>query len=101
MARSILTAVKALGDKVERLSAQRNRLRDENKALRQEMEELRERARQAEEDRRQALLQIEFLTFSHKLADNPQKLADARRHVAHLIRILDRCISLLRDDPKL
>lgn len=101
MARSILTAVKTLGDKAERLAQQRDELRRENKALKEEMESLRERTLAAEEARRQALLEIEFLTVSHKLADSPQKLADTRRHVASLIRILDRCIALLRDDPKL
>ena len=100
MARSVLTAVQSLGAKAERLALQRNRLREENKALLKEVERLREENASLREERRIALLDVEFLSVSHRLADSPQKLAGARRHVAGLIRILDRCIALLREDPR-
>lgn len=101
MARSLLTAVQSLGAKAERLAQQRQRLQEENKVLRRQVEHLLEENAALREERRRALLDVEFLTVSHRLADSPQKLADARRHIAGLIRILDRSIALLREDPKI
>lgn len=101
MARSLTTSLRALGEKAERLAAQRDRLAKENQDLRDQLEELRQELDDTRQQRHKAELEVEFLTVSYKLAGTPAKLADARRHVARLIRILDRCIALLRDDPAL
>lgn len=101
MARSIITAIKSLGEKGERLAVANDLLRKENQALKEENDRLRQRAETAEEETRRVRLESEFLVVSHKLADNPQKLADSRRHIARLIRILDRCIAQLQVDPQL
>lgn len=55
----------------------------------------------AERDRqlRQANLEIEFLTLSHRLADTPQALADARKEISKLIRKVDAAIALVKTDP--
>lgn len=101
MARSFLSVAKSIGDKAGQLARRIEQLEDENKALRQEADDLREQTRQAREDLHRVQLEVDFLTVSYRIADKPEKLADARRHVANLIRILDRCIDLLKDDPRL
>lgn len=101
MARSIMTALRNLEDKAERLALRNEKLKSENQALRREVESMRQRLSEVGEERRRALLDAEYLSVSYKLADSPQKLAEARRHLAGLIRVLDRCITRLKEDPKL
>ncbi|MDE5842949.1 MAG: hypothetical protein K2H35_04360 [Muribaculaceae bacterium] len=47
----------------------------------------------------QARLEIEFLTLSHRLADSPEALANARATIARIIRKVDSAIALIKSDP--
>jgi len=55
------------------------------------------RRREARAERDRALMDAEFLAVSHKLADSPDVLVDARRHIAQLIRNIDRCLVMLKE----
>ena len=43
------------------------------------------------------MLDAEFLAVSHKLADSPDTLVSARRHLARLTRHIDRCLEMLKE----
>lgn len=44
---------------------------------------------------------IEYLTLSHRLADSPDTLIEARRQITSLIRRVEKAIRLATDDPSL
>ncbi len=76
---------------------QRARLMDRNRELEEENESLRRALAEAKSDRDRALLDAEYLTVSHRLADSPDTLIDTRRHIAKLIRNIDRCLEMLKE----
>lgn len=97
MATTLLQLIDALADNIDKLSdsdsAGRRRaeeLQAENADLRLELS-----LRDAEIDRLRQ--EVTFLTLSHRLADGPEKLVDARRLIARLIRTIDVCIALLKE----
>lgn len=47
---------------------------------------------------KEARMEIDFLTVSHRLADDPENLISARRRLQRLIAKIDRCVTLLRED---
>ena len=47
----------------------------------------------------QARLEIEFLTLSHRLADSPEALANARATISRIIRKVESYIALIKSDP--
>ncbi|MBD5370716.1 MAG: hypothetical protein HDR80_06160 [Bacteroides sp.] len=89
---SVLEKVRELARQRDRALTEADELRRDNDNLRRDIEELRKELHAAR-------LDVEFLTVSHRLADNPQALADARRLMASLIRKVDAAISLVRTDP--
>ena len=68
------------------------RLKERNRLLEEENADLRRLAAEAQKEREKAMLDAEFLAVSHKLADSPDTLVSARRHLARLIRNIDRCL---------
>lgn len=90
-----------LKSKIELLASQRDealrRLADseeEKKLLESEIKALKEQLHKSELDR-------EFLQVSHKIADTPQALADARALVKGMIKRVDNAISFLMEDAQL
>ena len=83
---------------VEILASQRDDALKELKVAREEAEILRLELAEAQKDLHKKNLDIEFLTLSHKLADSPQSLAEARATVRRLKAGVEKAISLLRDD---
>lgn len=73
------------------------RLKERNRLLEEENADLRRLAAQAQKEREKAMLDAEFLAVSHKLADSPDTLVSARRHLARLIRNIDRCLEMLKE----
>lgn len=67
-------------------------LRAENETLRQELAETQHLLAEANRT-------AEYLSLSHKLADNPGALADARDTVKGLLKKVERAINLLNTDP--
>lgn len=65
-----------------------------NEALELELQRSRQEANRLRRER-------DFLTVSRRLADNPDALIAARRHISRLIRRLDASITRLEEDPAL
>ena len=74
-----------------------SRLKESNRLLEEENADLRRLAAEAQKEREKAMLDAEFLAVSHKLADSPDTLVSARRHLARLIRNIDRCLEMLKE----
>lgn len=97
MADSLISILKELDKKIKGLKSANAALRNANEALVTENEELRRRTVEAEEMRDRALLDVEYLEVSHKLADDPDSLIKTRRHISQLIRNIDRCLEMLKE----
>lgn len=67
------------------------RLEKENEDLRIQLSETRAELDNTRKD-------VEFLTMSHRLADSPDSVISARRRIARLIRTIDNCISMLKEE---
>lgn len=67
------------------------RLEKENEDLRTQLSETRAELDNTRKD-------VEFLTMSHRLADSPDSVIRARRRIARLIRTIDNCISMLKEE---
>ncbi len=101
MARSLLEILESARRHSDVLVERLQTLSEENARLRARVADLDEQLADACEQRDRALMDVEYLTISHRLADTPEALVDARREVARMIRTVDRCITLLKDDPNL
>ena len=98
MAQPLITILRELDDKIIEITAVHQKLQDkiakleeENDNLRQELEETRARLHKSQTD-------VTFLTMSHRLADSPDSLISTRRRIARLIRTVDKCISMLKEE---
>lgn len=101
MESSVSKELQAMARKITVLAAQRDEAEARLvKALEEAADLRRELAVALGEIQRQKL-DIEFLTLSHKLADSPQALADARATVKRLIAEVDKAISLLNEDARI
>lgn len=97
MATSLLQILDQLQAQVSLLQQKINELEQRNAALTVENEDLRRDADGAIKQRDEALLDVEFLKMSHKLANNDNTIIETRRHIAQLIRNIDRCILMLKE----
>ncbi len=97
MAGSLISTLERLDARIKEVTMQRARLMDRNRELEEENESLRRALAEAKSDRDRALLDAEYLTVSHRLADSPDTLIDTRRHIAKLIRNIDRCLEMLKE----
>lgn len=79
-----------LTERHRRMEADIARLQARNEELEQELADTRQALRRAD-------LDVEYLTMSHRLADNPDTLIATRRHIARLIRTVDLCIDMLKE----
>lgn len=98
MAIPLTELLKSVDDKVislvdlnEALRARVEMLEQENLALNTQLNELTAKLTSADND-------IKFLKVSHKLADSPDELIATRRLIARLIRNIDNCISMLKEE---
>lgn len=82
--------VKMLANRYSGLQAYCDSLRAENEALRHDLKMTREELDKVALDNR-------FLTLSHKLAQGPEALVDARKMIAAMIRDIDKCIAQLKE----
>lgn len=97
MATSLISTLETIREKISSLTTALERERERCRLLEAENEKLREKAAEAEKAKEQALLDCDYMVFSHKLADSPDKLVETRRHIAGLIRTIDRCIEMLKE----
>lgn len=97
MADLLFQSIKDLRKEITRISLLVSGLKEENSKLKSENEELHRRLAEKESDLAKAQSDVDFLTVSHRLADNPDALVSSRRHIARLIRNLDTAISMLKE----
>lgn len=97
MAANLLNELENLERSLEALAGKYRKLEQRNRMLEEENANLKREASEARESRDRALKDVEFLAVSHKLADDPDTLVVARRHIAHLIRNIDRCLDMLKE----
>ena len=83
------------------LASQRDEARAALKLASEEIEDLKKELEQAREELHQKDLDVEFLTLSHRLAESPQSLAEARATVKRILGKVDKAIALLKDDARL
>lgn len=89
---SLQSKIDLLGRSQKAMREERCSLIDRISALRSDLAEANKRIESLE-------LDISFLRISHKLADSPEAIVEARRHISALIRKLDTSIALLNEDP--
>lgn len=97
MAKTLQNVIESLHAKIETLSERADEFRRKYDALEAENQELRLQLKETEEARDRARLDAEFLTVSHRLAQNPDTIVDSRRLIAGLIRNIDRCIDMMKE----
>lgn len=98
MEASFSKELQALSDLIELLAAQRDEAAVKLRVALEEVADLKAQLKKTQEELHQKTLDVEFLTLSHKLADTPQSLAEARATVRRLKAGVDKAIALLRDD---
>lgn len=86
-------------NKIALLAEKRDKAEARCLSLEKQIADLSASLSEKEEELRKALLEVEFLTLSHRLADSPEALAKARTTVAGIIRKVDSAISLIKGDP--
>ena len=98
MESSISKELQEIAVRIRLLAAQRDEAENGLKKALEEVDDLRRQLAEAREEIHKKDLDIEFLTLSHKLADTPQALAEARLTVRRLALRVDKAISLLEED---
>ena len=74
------------------------RQREQIVSLEKENEDLRTQLSETRAELDNTRKDVEFLTMSHRLADSPDSVISARRRIARLIRTIDNCISMLKEE---
>lgn len=98
---SLSESLASLESKIKTLGAQRD---DALSLLKEAMKENDRLHRELEATRgklEESRVEAEYLSLSHKLADNPQALAQARASVRKMISRVDKAISLLEEDARI
>lgn len=97
---SLSQSLASLEPKIKALAVQRDNAlellresRREADRLRNEVEDLRRRLQQSQ-------IEAEYLSLSHKLAEGPQALADARGTVRKMLARVEKAIRLLEEDAR-
>lgn len=97
MAAPLASLLSGISDKIGRIAAS-VKLRDDRIAqLEKENQDLRHEMELLKDELEKQRLDSQFLTMSHRLADNPDTLVETRRHIARLIRNIDRALHMMRD----
>lgn len=97
MADTLTEALGYLKVRIKDLTEENTRLRALNRELLEKTEKYRIEAAEALEARNRAELDVEYLKISHRLASDPDVLIATRRHIAQLIRNIDRCLEMLKE----
>lgn len=98
MESSISIELQEISRRIEVLTAQRDEARASLEHAQDEITGLKSLVSELQTELKKKELDVEFLTVSHKLADTPQSLADARSTLKKLIARVDRAIGMLRED---
>ena len=98
MAQPLVNLLSEISDKITELEAIQRRLLSRIRLLEDENESLREQLKENKQLLDAANADKEFLTMSHRLADSPDSIIATRRRLARLIRTIDNCISMLKEE---
>ena len=99
MAKSELTqSISTLSSKIDKLLEQLNALHLKVNQLEEANRELELRHQADLEQLRRASQEIEFLSMSHRLASSPEAILSARNKISQLIRTIDSCIRIIKED---
>lgn len=101
MESSVLTEMQELRHKIALLAAQRNDALQSLAKAQEEIGDLKAELELTKEELHKKNLDVEYLSVSHKLADTPEALAEARKTVRRMISGVDKALALLRNDPGL
>lgn len=97
----VRNGIQALIGKANLLAAQRDEAERELLKAREEIADLRYKLGKTQEELHATTLDAQYLSLSHKLADNPQALAEARAILRRLIAKVDKAIGMLREDARI
>lgn len=98
MARDMIRILADLRVRMKELASQRDEAVLEAARLSARTESLEDQLAESRQELAAARMEIDFLTVSHRLADDPDHLISARRRLQRLIAKIDRCVSLLKED---
>ena len=99
MAKSdLINSISVLSKKIDALLEEQKILHSQIEELKKENLELRDKQRDDASKIETTLKDVEFLRLSHRLADSPEALVEARKVISKLIRTIDSCIRLLKED---
>lgn len=87
--------------KIQTLASQRDDAVSLLKESMKETDRLRLELEAARRELQQSRIEAEYLSLSHKLAADPQALADARATVRKMIAKVDKAIRLLEEDARI
>lgn len=90
-----------LREAMKELASQRDKAVRESALLNVRVETLEGQLADTRRELEQARMEIDFLTVSHRLAEDPDHLISARRRVQRLIAKIDRCVGLLKEDAEI
>lgn len=94
----LLQTISILSKKVDELLEAQNSMLDKVRTLELENQELRLQHEKDTEMLDAAKKDIEFLSLSHRLADSPEAIISARNKISKLIRTIDSCIRIIKED---
>lgn len=99
MADSPTALIAGIQQKIAMLAESRDQALSRCEMLSSRIEELESDLDESRESLRKANLEIEFLTLSHRLADSPEAIVNARKTISRIIRRIDAAIALIKSDP--
>ena len=99
MAKSdLINSINLLSKKIDRLLEERNVLLLKIQELQKENRDLKIQAQNNAIIIENSRKDIEFLSLSYRLADSPEALVEARKEISSLLRTIDSCIRILKED---
>lgn len=98
MAQPLVNLLSEISDKIAGLEAIQQQLHSRISILEEENNSLREQLKEQQFLLSRANADKEFLTMSHRLAESPDSIIATRRRIARLIRTIDNCISMLKEE---
>lgn len=94
----LLYSLSILSERIECLLRQQNLLQKRIEELEQRNNELVDQHLKDLKKIEKAKQDIEFLIVSHRLADSPDTIISTRRKILGLIRTIDNCIRIIKEE---
>lgn len=91
-------SISELSGNIDKLIDSRNFLKAKIIDLQEENSSLKLQLKETRDELSSALKEVEFLKLSYRLAASPEALVAARSKISKLLRTIDSCIRLLKED---